>query len=190
MKPPSNRNAAPSPADRAFAEALALHRAGRDEDAGERCRQALAQRPGHFDARYLLGVTLARRGQDAQAIAELSVALTLKPESVAVQRALARLYRKARRFAEAVDMATRALAQAPDEADILIDRGLALRGVARNAEALADFDSAARRTPGGRFPPRSRASRPTPSAGAANSPAPAPLCTPPADRTSRGTARG
>ena len=65
-----------------FAEALALHQAGRLEDAERIYHQILAVQPDHFDSRHLLGVIFHQRGNHAEAVLQIDRALEQIPITV------------------------------------------------------------------------------------------------------------
>ena len=63
--------------DGEFDRAVELHRAGRLDEAEAAYLQLLGKRPGHFDARHLIGVIASQRGQFDKAIDLIELALTL-----------------------------------------------------------------------------------------------------------------
>jgi len=69
------------PFEQLFAEGIAAHRAGRISEAETAYRSILRHQPLHFDARHLHGVLLRSKGRPAEAVADLSIALAVNPES-------------------------------------------------------------------------------------------------------------
>ncbi len=65
-----------------LAAAMALHRAGRLDQAEAAYRAMLDPHPGHSDALHLLGVIASQRGQFEQAIELISRALASAPDNV------------------------------------------------------------------------------------------------------------
>lgn len=67
---------------------------------------------------YNDGAALANEGKDAEAIAKIEEAVTLKPDLSAGYIALAKLYIRAKDYPKAIDRATKALAIDPEDADM------------------------------------------------------------------------
>jgi cytochrome c-type biogenesis protein CcmH/NrfG len=61
----------------------------------------IAARPGHANARYLLGKILLTQGHAADAVAQLEAAVRVSPESANVHYQLAQAYTKAGRADDA-----------------------------------------------------------------------------------------
>lgn len=76
---PAALTAQSGPADRAFGDALARHRAGDFEGAAREYRAALAADPARFDARSNLGAVLANLGRYREAVVEYEAALKGAP---------------------------------------------------------------------------------------------------------------
>jgi len=116
----------------AFQRALALVRAGRSAEAEALLRETVIREPDSADAWFLLGSTLASRAEAVEAEAALRRAVSLRPDFQPAWRSLGVLLLKAGRPDEALQLAPRLGAQAPD---LLNDTGLALFGAGRYAEA-------------------------------------------------------
>ena len=58
-----------------FEWAMALHRAGRSAEAEQGYRHILRAQPRHFDSLHMLGVIYAQRGNHAEAVRQIDVAL-------------------------------------------------------------------------------------------------------------------
>ena len=66
----------------AFAQALALHQAGRLTDAEKIYGQILAAEPTHFDSLHLLGVIFMQRGDAEAAVRQINAALKVEPRHI------------------------------------------------------------------------------------------------------------
>ena len=76
------QRAGTAPLASTFAEGLARHQTGHLVDAERIYTQILTLQPGHFDSRHLLGVVYLQRGNHAQALGHLDLALTNSPDNV------------------------------------------------------------------------------------------------------------
>src|SRR5215469_3669664 len=65
-----------------FAEGVALHQAGRLEDAEKIYRKILATQPDHFGSVHWLGVIFYQRGNHAEAVSQIDFALKRDPNNV------------------------------------------------------------------------------------------------------------
>jgi hypothetical protein len=65
-----------------LAEAFALHQAGRLAEAEEAYNRILATQPDHFDSLHLLGIVFHQRGDHAQALRQLDLALKTSPNNI------------------------------------------------------------------------------------------------------------
>ena len=77
LPPPSVSSAITS----LFGQGLALHQAGRLADAERIYNQILATRPDHFDSLHLLGVIFYQRGDHAEAVRRINLALKRSPNN-------------------------------------------------------------------------------------------------------------
>ncbi len=125
-----------------FAQALALHQAGRLTDAEKIYRQILAAQPRHFDSLHLLGVIFLQRGDAEAAIRQIDIALKVEPGHILALSNRGNAFQQLRRFDEALASYDRALAIRPDYAEALTNRGTALTGLQRYDEALSSCDRA------------------------------------------------
>ena len=123
-------------------EAFTSHQAGRLAEAEQLYRQILAAQPDHSDSLHLLSVISYQRGDYAQALGQINLALDINPENSLAwnQRGLA--LQRLKRFEEALASYDRALAVWPDHAEALCNRGAALHELMRFEEALASCDRA------------------------------------------------
>lgn len=123
-------------------EAFTSHQAGRLADAERLYKQILAAQPDHSDSLYLLSAISYQRGDYAQALSQIDLALTINSGNSLLwnQRGLA--LQRLQRFDDALASYDRALAGWPDHAETLCNRGVALYELKRFDEALASYDRA------------------------------------------------
>jgi tetratricopeptide (TPR) repeat protein len=123
-------------------EAFTSQQAGRLADAERLYRQILAAQPDHCDSLYLLSVICYQRGDYAQALGRIDLALEINPDNSLAwnQRGLA--LQRLQRFEEALASYDRALALWRDHAEALCNRGAVLHELKRFDEALASYDRA------------------------------------------------
>ena len=70
-------------------QGLALHQAGRLDEASLRYQQVLAADPGHFDALHFLGVLCIQTGQAELGVQFISQAVAIQPRVAAAHGNLA-----------------------------------------------------------------------------------------------------
>jgi tetratricopeptide (TPR) repeat protein len=126
----------------AFAQALALHQAGRLTDAEKIYGQILAAQPTHFDSLHLLGVIFMQRGDAEAAVRQINAALKVEPRHILALNNRGNALQQLRRFDDALASYDRALAIRSDYAEALINRGAALTALRRYDEALGSCDRA------------------------------------------------
>jgi tetratricopeptide (TPR) repeat protein len=125
-----------------FAEGLALHQAGRLDDAERIYNRILAIRPDHFDSQHLLGVIFYQRGDPAQAVGRINLALKRSPNNVQALNNRGNALSALKQFKEALASYDRAIVACPDFADAHSNRGNALKELRRFADAVAAYDRA------------------------------------------------
>ena len=125
-----------------LAEAFALQQAGRLAEAEKAYNQILAAQPDHFDSLHLLGIVYHRRGDDAQALRHIDLALEINPNDILALNNRGIALRALKRFEDALPSYDRALALWPDYAEALLGRGNALKELQRFEEALSSYDRA------------------------------------------------
>src|SRR6516164_404079 len=123
-------------------QALALHQAGRLTEAEQSYLQILKAQPNHFDCLHLLGVIFYQRGNHAEAVRQIDVALKINSKAAPAHNNRAIALQELKRFDEALASYDRALALKPDHADAFNNRGNVLRELKRLEEALASYDKA------------------------------------------------
>src|SRR5262249_9231445 len=120
-----------------LSQALALHQAGRLAEAEQNYLQILKAQPNHFDCLHLLGVIFSQRGNHAEAVRQIDVALKINPKAAPAHYNRGKALQELKRVDEALASYDRALAVKPDYADAFNNRGIALQALKRFDEALA-----------------------------------------------------
>lgn len=123
-----------------FDQGLALHQAGRLDEARQRYEAALAIDPNHFDALHMLGVSCIQTGQRERAVELIRRAVRVNPAVAAAHGNLANVLNGLRRFDEALACCDRAIALNPQFAEAHGNRGQALNELGRYQEALASYE--------------------------------------------------
>jgi tetratricopeptide (TPR) repeat protein len=143
QQPPAWQPPSPSADPQAiFDQAIAFHRAGLLNEAEQLYRQVLKTHPKSFDCQHLLGVITYQRGDYADAIAQIDLALKINSEVADAHLNRGNALKKLKRLEEALDSYDRAAALKPDDPMILNSRGSTLRDLERFSDALADLDAA------------------------------------------------
>ena len=125
-----------------FNHALALHKAGRLTEAETVYRQILKMQPDHFDSVHLLGVTHSQRGDHAEAVRQIDVALQINPKDASAHNNRGIALQELKQFDEALASYDQAIALTPDYAEAFNNRGNALQELTRLEEALASYERA------------------------------------------------
>ena len=125
-----------------FAEALALHQAGRLADAEKIYQRVLKKSPDHFDSLHLLGVVFHQRGKHALAVRQIDLALRRNPQNAFALNNRGIALVELQRLDEALASFDRAIAARPDYAEAHSNRGNVLKDLKRFEEALSSFDRA------------------------------------------------
>ncbi len=142
MPPPTPHKAQPSAAADLLKQAVALHQAGRLDEAEKAYAQVLAKAPGQFDATHLLGVVALQRGDLAAAQRQIAQALAVKPKDAAALNNLGTVLLRAKRLDEARAQFERAAKANPALADANSNLGNVLRQLGRVAESVAPLKRA------------------------------------------------
>jgi tetratricopeptide (TPR) repeat protein len=119
-----------------------LREAGQLESAELLCRRAIAQQPGHFPSRHLLGLICAQRGHHEDAILQFNIALNIDPKAAFAFYNRGIVLQTLRRFVDALASYDAAIALKADYAEAFCNRGNTLAELGRVDEALASFDRA------------------------------------------------
>jgi tetratricopeptide (TPR) repeat protein len=122
--------------------ALALHAAGRFEEAIAQHRSALMLAPRHPEILYNLGNSFLELDRIDESLASYDEVLAINPAHVGARVNRGNALLRFNRTAEALESYDKALAAMPGHPQILTNRGHALRRLDRPQEALADFGAA------------------------------------------------
>jgi predicted O-linked N-acetylglucosamine transferase (SPINDLY family) len=125
-----------------FAQALALHQAGRLADAENFYKQVLALNGKDLDTLNNLGTLYLQHGRIEEGIRLTTRSLEIKPDQPYAHMNLGNALQDLKRIDEALTSYNRAIVQMPDLAQAYYNRGNALSGLKRLEEALADYDRA------------------------------------------------
>jgi len=144
MLPPQRptQKAPPSAAAAQLNQAVALHQAGRLDEAESLYRQVLQQAPGHFDATHLLGVIALQRGDLPGAEKLIAQALVARPKDASALNNLGTTLLRAHRLDEAREQFERAAKAQPAFVDAQSNLGNVLRQLGRIAESLVPLKRA------------------------------------------------
>jgi len=129
-------------------QAIALQRSGRLRDAERLYLEVLAQTPGDFAARHLLGVVRAQSGQLERALADIDEALKTVPDDADAVLNRANVLKMLGRPQDALDGYDAALRLRPGWQQAENNRGTALQALGRHDEALAAYDRVLAAVPG------------------------------------------
>ncbi len=127
---------------RRWRDALRAHQAQDADAAIAAYRGVLELQPDFARARYLMGLLLRDRGQNADAVQQLSLAIRAAPAFVDARVALADLLRVSERGDEAMAVCREGLAAAPGATALWRALGLLELSRGRGSEARAAFDRA------------------------------------------------
>src|SRR5262249_5100247 len=118
-----------------FSQALALHQAGRLAEAEQSYLQILKAQPDQFDCLHLLGVIFSQRGNHAEAVRQIDVALKINPKAASAHNNRGNALKELKRLDEALASYDKALALKPDYAEAFNNLGIALLELKRLDEA-------------------------------------------------------
>jgi predicted O-linked N-acetylglucosamine transferase (SPINDLY family) len=133
--------------DVAFAEAMALHEAGRCGEAAAEYRRILAQVPDHADSLHLLGLITAEQADPVAGIALIRRAMAIEPGRAVHYNSLGSAYRRLDRLEDAVGAYRAAVALRPQSAEIHSNLATTLRDLGLHGEAVAHYRQAAEHAP-------------------------------------------
>lgn len=132
-------------AERIFARAVEVHRAGRIVEAMRHYAEALARDPAHVQALNNLGVLLRGQGKQAAAEACYRRALALAPGNASLSNNLGNILRERGRLREALSHFLGAVEANPEDGGLLGGLGQALSDLGRYDDAVAAFRCALER---------------------------------------------
>ena len=127
--------------------AIALAEQDRLKEAADHYIQAVAIRPGFFDARLNLGIVQERLGNFELSDRSLQAALQIEPNNRAARFAVARLRARQGRHREAVELYGRLVREYPNDVDVHVNLGAALEVMGDRAGAEAQYREALRLDP-------------------------------------------
>lgn len=116
-------------------KAIALHRAGRLNDAGLLYAQVLAADPGNVSAWHFIGVLQHQTGNSDAGVASITRALELDPQYADAYNNLGNIYRETSQYDAALQAYERAVEIAPGHADAWSNIGVMRSGLAEYDEA-------------------------------------------------------
>jgi predicted O-linked N-acetylglucosamine transferase (SPINDLY family) len=140
-------NTSSSAVDALFAQAVALYSAGRLRDAWIECGRIASIDPDYPRALHLGGVILLDSGQVAAAGTQLERALSIDPTAAGAWLDLARVLDQMSRPGDALSARRRALAQAPNDPEVVTNASAGLLASGDVAAAVETADMACRLAP-------------------------------------------
>jgi protein O-GlcNAc transferase len=123
-------------------QAMALHQAGKLDDAAAIYARVLALDPGQFECVHYLGVAKMQRGHSEEALVLFDRALRIRASDASLHSNKGLALQNLGRMQEALASAERALALDPRLPEALSVRGWALRTLGRLQESLESLDKA------------------------------------------------
>ncbi|HXR94843.1 MAG TPA: tetratricopeptide repeat protein [Rhizomicrobium sp.] len=123
-------------------EALALHKAGRLNEAEPLYLKALAQDPNFYPALHLMGLIRLHQGRAGEALPYIERALKLQPATPEMLANYGIALEGVGRHAEALAALDRVVEAVPANSRAWNNHGALLHKLGRHEEALADFDRA------------------------------------------------
>lgn len=116
--------------------AIALHQAGRLQEAEIIYQSILQQQPRHPDALHLLGVIAHQVGKNEIAVDLIKRALTIQPDNAEAHNNLGVAFQELNRHSEAITHYNKATALQADYAEAHKNKGAALQQLNRHEEAI------------------------------------------------------
>lgn len=130
-----------------LADAVAMHQAGRLDEAEHAYRAVLQEDPLHVDALHLLGLVAQQRGRRAEAIDLISRCLQQRPNFAEAHYNLGLVHRECGQLEAALACFERAVSLRPRYAEAWYNLGNALKDLGRLDEAVAAYRRALRVRP-------------------------------------------
>ena len=125
-----------------FQRALGFHQSGKLPDAGRLYGEILAHDPRNFAARQLLALVRFQEGRAQDALAEITVALTIQPNAVEALATRGNILLRLGRLDQALQDFDRAIAAKPDYAEAFYNRGNCRQHLGHLEDAVADYSRA------------------------------------------------
>ena len=129
------------------AKAVALHKAGRLDEAISLYREAMSGRPQDADLAFMLGMALLQKGVVPRAVELIRAAATARPEEPRFHAGLATALGTGGRWAEAARIYRRLVSEDGSDGRLWMALGDALHHAGRPTEAIEAFRQATRRSP-------------------------------------------
>ena len=123
-------------------QAMALHQAGRLDDAERLYAQALALAPGTYSALHLMGILRLQQGRLPEALALMEQALTLQPGAPDTLANVGLVLSAMGRHQDALQALDQVVKARPQDSQAFSNRGGIKSKLKQMEEALADFDRA------------------------------------------------
>ncbi len=123
-----------------FEQGLALHRAGRVDDAERLYRQVLRDQSNHAGAMHLLGVAALGSDRPIEALDWIERAIAVAPDNAIFQISLGQTLTAQRRLDEAIAAYRRATDLAPELVGAWFALGIALQSAGRRHEAITVYE--------------------------------------------------
>ena len=123
-------------------QAVALHQAGRLEEATAIYESILREAPAQFDAAHLLGVVAMQRGQLEDAEYRIKNALKIRPSDQPALINLTVVYLRSGQLELAADCGKQAAMLLPPSIDAMINYGTALHQMGRFTDAIVPLEIA------------------------------------------------
>jgi protein O-GlcNAc transferase len=130
-----------------LAQATALHRRGRMQEAEQLYLQILQAKPDYFEAAHSLALLRLQQGCYREGLAPAETALKLKPDAPATAMVHATILHMLGRHDAALASYERALALRPEDAEAHYWRGNALAALSRYQEAIVSYERALAKNP-------------------------------------------
>ncbi len=121
-------------------------------EAGQEWRQIVALAPGHVVGWYQLGEALSAAGEKAAAQAAYEKALSLRPDFVDASLGLGLVLGEKKEFMAAIHILDQALRLSPRNLQARVNRGVALIGLGRIEEGMAQLKQSAQENPSATMP--------------------------------------
>lgn len=120
---------------------------GRFEEAEALCDEALKKEPASLDAKLLLGIVAARKGDMVGALALLAEVTDVAPQNGIALHWSAAVHREMGDYVLGAELGERAVRALPNDPEVVYNFGLCLAGLKRNHEAAECLERAVQLNP-------------------------------------------